>query len=148
MYVVDSLCSFEEANASHLYSYKHGFKGFAPKLTDDQALQISIVNDVGFMIRIWPESPSFSDSDMPPGLAKWKGICQSGEAFNASNCNRVLESHHFSWWKTKIYKQSTSEFKYYKKAYEAALKEGPGANMQLSQSNNQMLAVCVLDIVS
>ncbi|KAI3521204.1 hypothetical protein L1887_10665 [Cichorium endivia] len=79
MYVVDSLCSFEEAKASHLYSYKHGFKGFAPKLSDDQALQIS---------RIWPESPSFSDSDMPPGLAKWKGICQSGEAFNASNCNR------------------------------------------------------------
>ncbi|KAI3513360.1 hypothetical protein L1887_20691 [Cichorium endivia] len=119
MYVVDSLCSFEEAKASHLYSYKHGFKGFAPKLSDDQALQISskflslqeialsvFENKIrklhtthlwdfiglgeeetmeipGFSTKdqvdviigfidtgIWPESPSFSDSDMPPGLAK------------------------------------------------------------------------------
>lgn len=126
--------SFEEAKASHLYSYKHGFKGFAAKLSDDQALQISKMEGVvsvfenkirklhtthswdfiglgeeetmeipGFSTKgqvdviigfidtgIWPESPSFSDFDMPPVPAKWKGICQSGEAFNASNCNRKL----------------------------------------------------------
>lgn len=37
---------------------------------------------------IWPESPSFSDTDMPPVPAGWKGTCQSGEAFNTTNCNR------------------------------------------------------------
>lgn len=34
-------CSVEEAKSAHLYSYKHGFKGFAAKLTEDQALQIA-----------------------------------------------------------------------------------------------------------
>ncbi|CAI9272172.1 unnamed protein product [Lactuca saligna] len=126
--------SVEEAKAAHLYSYKHGFKGFAAKLNDDQALQISKMEGVvsvfenkkrklhtthswdfiglgeeetmeipGFSTKeqvdviigfidtgIWPESPSFSDSDMPPVPPEWKGICQSGEAFNATNCNRKL----------------------------------------------------------
>lgn len=47
---------------------------------------------------IWPESPSFSDVDMPPVPAGWKGECQSGEAFNVSTCNRfvlVFISPHF-----------------------------------------------------
>ncbi|XP_027188259.1 subtilisin-like protease SBT1.2 [Cicer arietinum] len=39
---------------------------------------------------VWPESPSFNDHDMPPVPKKWKGICQSGQAFNSSNCNRKL----------------------------------------------------------
>jgi hypothetical protein len=33
--------SIEEAQASHVYSYKHGFRGFAAKLSDEQASQIS-----------------------------------------------------------------------------------------------------------
>lgn len=33
--------SVEQAQASHIYSYKHGFKGFAAKLTNEQAYQIS-----------------------------------------------------------------------------------------------------------
>nr|XP_043631440.1 subtilisin-like serine-protease S [Erigeron canadensis] len=126
--------SFEEAKASHLYSYKHGFKGFAAKLTEDQALRISKMEGVvsvfenkkrklhtthswdfiglaeeetmeipgfstsnqvnviiGFIdTGIWPESPSFRDTNMPPVPAGWKGICQSGEAFNTSNCNRKV----------------------------------------------------------
>jgi hypothetical protein len=33
--------SIEQAQASHVYSYRHGFRGFAAKLTDHQAFQIS-----------------------------------------------------------------------------------------------------------
>ncbi|KAH1234328.1 Subtilisin-like protease SBT3.9 [Glycine max] len=33
--------SIEEAQASHIYTYKHGFRGFAAKLSDEQASQIS-----------------------------------------------------------------------------------------------------------
>lgn len=126
--------SNEQAEASHVYSYRHGFKGFAAKLTDHQASQISKMPGVvsvfpnskrrlhtthswdfmglvgeetmeipGFSTKnqvnvivgfidtgIWPESPSFSDADMPPVPPRWKGQCQSGEAFNASSCNRKV----------------------------------------------------------
>ncbi|KAI8019154.1 Subtilisin-like protease SBT5.3 [Camellia lanceoleosa] len=33
--------SVEQARASHLYSYRHGFRGFAAKLTEDQASQLA-----------------------------------------------------------------------------------------------------------
>ncbi|KAK4270047.1 hypothetical protein QN277_023133 [Acacia crassicarpa] len=126
--------SVEEAQASHVYSYRHGFRGFAAKLTDEQASQISDMPGVvsvfpnskrilhtthswdfmglpddnsmkifGHSTRnqadvivgiidtgIWPESPSFEDTDMPPVPSKWKGHCQKGEAFNASSCNRKV----------------------------------------------------------
>ncbi|XP_028765527.1 LOW QUALITY PROTEIN: subtilisin-like protease SBT1.2 [Neltuma alba] len=39
---------------------------------------------------VWPESPSFNDHGMPPIPKKWKGICQNGQAFNSSHCNRKL----------------------------------------------------------
>ncbi|KAJ7953265.1 Subtilisin-like protease [Quillaja saponaria] len=126
--------STEQAQESHVYSYRHGFRGFAAKLTDDQASQISKMPGVvsvfpnskrklhtthswdfmglmdhetmeilgystknqaniiiGFIdTGIWPESPSFSDAEMPPVPVGWKGRCQSGEAFNASTCNRKV----------------------------------------------------------
>ncbi|XAR66633.1 Tripeptidyl-peptidase II, partial [Bertholletia excelsa] len=39
---------------------------------------------------VWPESQSFSDQGMEPIPKYWKGICQTGIAFNASNCNRKI----------------------------------------------------------
>lgn len=42
------------------------------------------------LVGIWPESPSFSDTEMPPIPAGWKGRCQPGEAFNFSTCNRFV----------------------------------------------------------
>ncbi|KAL7223652.1 hypothetical protein ACSBR1_025161 [Camellia fascicularis] len=132
--------SVEQARASHLYSYRHGFRGFAAKLTEDQASQLaempgvvsvfrnnrrrlhtthswdfmglvgeetmeiqgySTKNQVNVVIGfidtgIWPECPSFSDAGMPPVPAGWKGQCQSGESFNASNCNRkIIGARHY-----------------------------------------------------
>lgn len=39
---------------------------------------------------VWPENPSFDDRGMPPVSVRWQGVCQGGEHFNASNCNRKL----------------------------------------------------------
>ncbi|CAA2982722.1 subtilisin-like protease [Olea europaea subsp. europaea] len=126
--------SDEEARASHVYSYRHGFRGFAAKLSEEQASEVakmpgvisvfpnkrrtlhtthswdfmgligeetmeipgySTKNQVNVIIGfidtgIWPESPSFSDVNMPPVPTGWKGHCQSGEAFNSSTCNRKV----------------------------------------------------------
>ncbi|KAH9718845.1 subtilisin-like protease SBT3.8 [Citrus sinensis] len=128
------LGSKEAAKHSILYSYKHGFSGFAARLTKTQAEKIAelpgvvqvIPNGIlklhttrswefmglhyyqssknlstesnmgeGTIIGIidtgvWPESESFSDKGMgqAPVPPHWKGICQKGEKFNSSNCNR------------------------------------------------------------
>ncbi|KAH9313983.1 hypothetical protein KI387_022610, partial [Taxus chinensis] len=39
---------------------------------------------------IWPESQSFKDDTLPPPPSSWKGVCQEGEKFSKSNCNRKL----------------------------------------------------------
>ncbi|KAJ0018492.1 hypothetical protein Pint_10152 [Pistacia integerrima] len=36
---------------------------------------------------IWPESESFNDEGMGPVPKSWKGICQTGVAFDSSHCN-------------------------------------------------------------
>ncbi|KAA8536048.1 hypothetical protein F0562_028526 [Nyssa sinensis] len=127
------LGSKEAAMESILYSYRHGFSGFAAVLTRSQAELIAdfpgvvrvvpnrilslhttrswdflkvkpyVVNGilskgqsgVGSIIGvmdtgIWPESESFNDVGMGEVLSRWKGICQEGEEFNRSNCNRKI----------------------------------------------------------
>lgn len=39
---------------------------------------------------VWPESQSFSDNGLPPVPVKWKGMCEEGEQFNSSMCNKKL----------------------------------------------------------
>ncbi|KAF8413405.1 hypothetical protein HHK36_001387 [Tetracentron sinense] len=128
------LGSKEAAKSSILYSYKHGFSGFAARITESQAEQISdfpgVVQVIPNRIRklhttrswdflglhsrslrnnllsesnmgdgtiigvidsgVWPESQSFNDESMGPIPSHWKGICQVGERFNSSNCNKKL----------------------------------------------------------
>ncbi|KAL6563987.1 hypothetical protein OROHE_005227 [Orobanche hederae] len=127
--------SVEQAKDSHVYSYKHGFRGFAAKLSEEQAARVAEIpgvvsvfpntkrslhtthswdfmglvgkdnmeeiagystkNQVNVIIGfidtgIWPESRSFDEVDMPTTPLGWKGLCQPGEAFNSSSCNRKL----------------------------------------------------------
>lgn len=39
---------------------------------------------------IWPERRSFSDRNLGPVPRRWRGICQTGKSFTASNCNRKI----------------------------------------------------------
>ncbi|KAL6550266.1 hypothetical protein OROMI_020754 [Orobanche minor] len=119
---------------SMVYSYTHGFSGFAAKLTESQAQQLSEHPDVvqvmqnsfyklkttrswdylGVSLKIptnlldesrkgdrviigvldtgiWPESKSFSDEGLTEIPSCWKGMCKSGDKFNASkHCNKKL----------------------------------------------------------
>lgn len=72
------------------YSYKFLGLSFAPGRAWAQSGfgkgTIIGVLDTG----VWPESPSFNDRGMPPVPARWKGVCQQGENFSSSNCNRKL----------------------------------------------------------
>eukprot|EP01018_Ginkgo_biloba_P025016 Gb_41375 [translate_table: standard] len=53
---------------------------------------------------IWPESQSFRDASMPPLPSRWKGVCQKGEKFNSSNCNKKLIGAR---WYVKGYEEAT-----------------------------------------
>ncbi|KAH9657072.1 subtilisin-like protease SBT3.9 [Citrus sinensis] len=129
----DILGSKEAAKESILYSYKHGFSGFAAVLTHSQAkltadlpgvvhvvpnrilslhttrswdfLQLKPNVENGILSKghsgagsiigvmdtgIWPESESFKDENMGEIPPRWNGICQEGEGFNRSNCNRKI----------------------------------------------------------
>ncbi|KAK1604775.1 hypothetical protein QYE76_028448 [Lolium multiflorum] len=129
--------SKNEALNSVVYSYKHGFSGFAARLTESQAEALAKFPEV-FSVKpntyheahttqswdflgldydvqqsqqqgllqkanygedviigvidsgIWPESLSFDDSGYSPVPARWKGICQAGQAWDATSCNKKI----------------------------------------------------------
>ncbi|KAK2435276.1 Subtilase family protein [Trifolium repens] len=56
-----------------------GFSGFAAVLSQSQAVA-----------GIWPESDSFRDDHMDNLPPRWRGICQVGESFDGSHCNRKI----------------------------------------------------------
>ncbi|RCV27179.1 hypothetical protein SETIT_5G303900v2 [Setaria italica] len=86
--------------------FEEGLKGpdgsdWLPSLDKSSGDVIVGVLDSG----IWPESKSFSDEGLGPVPARWKGVCQSGESFSSSSCNRKIIGA-----------------RYYLKAYEAHYK--------------------------
>jgi hypothetical protein len=42
-------------------------------------------------VGIWPESDSFRDDPMDNPPPRWRGICQVGESFDGSHCNRLTQ---------------------------------------------------------
>ncbi|KAE9610464.1 putative tripeptidyl-peptidase II [Lupinus albus] len=119
--------------SSLLGSYKHGFSGFAARLTKSQAEEIEKFPEVVSVIPnrihklhttrswdfigihhsslkasftennlgegtiigvidtgIWPESKSFNDEAMGQIPSRWKGVCEVGEQFNTTNCNKKI----------------------------------------------------------
>ncbi|KAJ0013219.1 hypothetical protein Pint_21275 [Pistacia integerrima] len=66
------------------HNYKMG-EGLLSKAKYGREIIVGVL-DTG----IWPESESFNDEGMGPVPKSWKGICQTGVAFDSSHCNNKI----------------------------------------------------------
>lgn len=55
-----------------------------------KTLEHNNLTQIWFVEGIWPESESFNDEAMGPIPSHWKGVCQVGEHFNSTNCNKKI----------------------------------------------------------
>jgi hypothetical protein len=74
-----SVDSIEQAQASHLYSYRHGFRGFAAKLTDEQASHIArkFVTFLQFIALFWNENEIYNNILVFLDRDAWSSLCVS-----------------------------------------------------------------------
>ncbi|KAJ0013221.1 hypothetical protein Pint_21273 [Pistacia integerrima] len=89
MYTLQTTRSWEfvglnEGGGRGRHNYKMG-GGLLSKAKYGQEIIVGVL-DTG----IWPESESFNDEGMGPVPKSWKGICQTGVAFNSSHCNNKI----------------------------------------------------------
>ncbi|XP_061368707.1 subtilisin-like protease SBT1.1 [Gastrolobium bilobum] len=80
----DELITLHTTYTPHFLGLRNG-RGLwgAPNLASDVIIGVL---DSG----IWPEHISFQDSGLSPVPHHWKGVCEQGTKFSASNCNKKL----------------------------------------------------------
>lgn len=82
----DKLLKLHTTYTPHFLGLKRG-QGLWSESTGYATNVIIGVLDTG----VWPEHPSFADhKTQSPVPSKWKGRCEVGKTFNASNCNKKL----------------------------------------------------------
>nr|KYP76924.1 Subtilisin-like protease [Cajanus cajan] len=74
----------EEISPQLLYVYETTLFGFASQLSNKQLEYLNQVEG------IWPEHISFQDTGLSKVPSHWKGACEAGTNFSASNCNKKL----------------------------------------------------------
>ncbi|KAK7292568.1 hypothetical protein RJT34_15419 [Clitoria ternatea] len=82
--IPDELLTLHTTYSHHFLGLQNG-KGLwsAPNLASDVIIGVL---DTG----IWPEHISFQDSGLSRVPSRWKGACEQGTKFSASNCNKKL----------------------------------------------------------
>lgn len=82
--IPDELLTLHTTYTPHFLGLKNGIGLWsAPNLASDVIIGVL---DSG----IWPEHISFQDSGLSPVPHHWKGVCEQGINFSASNCNKKL----------------------------------------------------------